>query len=76
MRCYLLKDGKIRWIRVLPESFCDQEAIESCRLAYERHREAFDDFGIWRDARKIYQHSLICNTGSGKKGSPVGPVRS
>ena len=70
MRCFLMRDGHIRDVEVLPTHLSDQEAIEQCRLAFERQREAFDDFEVWHLARKIYQHSR--GDGDAREASAIG----
>src|SRR5271166_5336515 len=64
MRCFLLRGGHIVAVKELSTDLSDEEAIEQCRLTFENSLQSFDnsqyfdDFEVWKRARKIYQHSL------------------
>jgi hypothetical protein len=54
MRCYLMRDGQIRAVRVLPEGCSDDEAIELARRAFESQPRAFDTFEVRHRGRRVY----------------------
>jgi hypothetical protein len=58
MRCFLMRGGHIVSVRELSTVLSDEEAIEQCRLEFEKSRQYFDDFEVWQRTRKVYQHSL------------------
>ena len=62
MRCFLLRGGHIVAVKELSTDLSEEEAIEQCRSAFENSLEysdsPFDDFEVWKRARKVYQHSL------------------
>ena len=63
MQCYLTRGGRAVVVKQLSPELTDEEAIELCRLVFEKSlqyldsRQYFDDFEVWKHARKVYHHS-------------------
>ena len=63
MQCYLTRGGRPVVVKQLSPELTDEEAIELCRLVFEKclqyldSRQYIDDFEVWKHARKVYHHS-------------------
>jgi hypothetical protein len=56
MRCYLMRDGHIRAVEVLPDGSSDEAAIELARRTFERQPGVFDAFEVWHLTRQVYPY--------------------
>lgn len=57
MRCFLLRNGHIAMVKLLPEDASDDEAITECRLEFEgsARSQGYDGYEVWQRERKVFQ---------------------
>jgi hypothetical protein len=59
MLCYLLRDGHVAGVEVLPPGLSDEDAIARAHRLSSKRKGPFDGFEVWDHARFVWLPSAV-----------------
>jgi hypothetical protein len=74
MRCYLLRDGHIAGVEMLPLGLSDEDAVARAHTLSSKRKGPFDGFEVWDRARFVLQASPFAETLAANQPRAPSPV--
>jgi hypothetical protein len=60
MQCYLLRDGHLAGVEMLPPGLSDGHAVARAHILSSKRKGPLDGFEVWDHGRAVFRHPDPC----------------